>query len=70
MVIRDVRTRWNYTHAMIKRALILRKAVDDWVFQHETLRPLMLSNSEWTLLEQLASVLEVRAQTKLLYTSN
>ncbi|KZP28151.1 hypothetical protein FIBSPDRAFT_729779 [Athelia psychrophila] len=25
MVIRDVRTRWNYTHAMIKRALLLRK---------------------------------------------
>lgn len=26
MVIRDVRTRWNYTHAM-KRALILRKVL-------------------------------------------
>jgi hypothetical protein len=25
MVIRDVKTRWNYTHAMIKRALLLRK---------------------------------------------
>ena len=25
MVIRDVVTRWNYTHAMIKRALMLRK---------------------------------------------
>ena len=25
MVIRDVRTRWNYTHAMIRRALLLRE---------------------------------------------
>ncbi len=25
MPVRDVRTRWNYTHAMIKRGLILRK---------------------------------------------
>ena len=25
MVIRDVVTRWNYTHAMIKRAILLRK---------------------------------------------
>jgi hypothetical protein len=25
MVIRDVVTQWNYTHAMIKRALLLRK---------------------------------------------
>ncbi len=22
MVIRDIRTRWNYTHAMIRRALL------------------------------------------------
>lgn len=29
MVIRDVVTRWNYTHAMIKRALMLRK-VTSW----------------------------------------
>jgi hypothetical protein len=25
MVVQDVRTRWNYTHAMIRRALLLRK---------------------------------------------
>ena len=27
IVIRDVVTRWNYTHAMIKRALMLRKVI-------------------------------------------
>lgn len=26
MPVRDVRTRWNYTHAMIERALLLKKA--------------------------------------------
>lgn len=26
MAIRDIITRWNYTHAMIRRALILRQA--------------------------------------------
>jgi hypothetical protein len=25
MVVRDVRTRWNYTHAMICRALLLQE---------------------------------------------
>jgi hypothetical protein len=25
MVVRDVRTRWNYTHAMIRRALLLKE---------------------------------------------
>ena len=25
MVVRDVRTRWNYTHAMIVRALLLQE---------------------------------------------
>lgn len=24
MVVRDVRTRWNYTHAMIRRGLLVR----------------------------------------------
>ena len=25
MVVRDVHTRWNYTHAMIRRALLLKE---------------------------------------------
>lgn len=78
MVIRDVATRWNYTHAMIKRALMLRKvnlsplfttycfilisvlqSIDAWVFESERLRPLLLSNEEWRVLEQLCTILEV-----------
>ncbi|KAF5366557.1 hypothetical protein D9758_009004 [Tetrapyrgos nigripes] len=31
MVIRDVRTRWNSTHAMIQRARVLQSAIDEWV---------------------------------------
>lgn len=27
MVVRDVRTRWNYTHAMIRRALLLQEVI-------------------------------------------
>ncbi|KZP08161.1 hypothetical protein FIBSPDRAFT_725138 [Athelia psychrophila] len=49
----------------IAMLMVIRDAVDDWVFQHETLRPLMLSNSEWTLLEQLGSVLEIFTRVTL-----
>ncbi|KAH7903480.1 hypothetical protein BJ138DRAFT_1020557 [Hygrophoropsis aurantiaca] len=60
MVIRDVVTRWNYTHAMIRRALLLRKAIDKWVFEQDNLRgDLLLSNDEWKFLEQLCDILEV-----------
>ncbi|KAH9024612.1 hypothetical protein EDB85DRAFT_1894233 [Lactarius pseudohatsudake] len=52
-------TRWNYTHAMIKRALLLRKAVDKWVFERDEMRDLLLSDREWKFLEQLGSVLEI-----------
>ncbi|KAF7340416.1 Dimer-Tnp-hAT domain-containing protein [Mycena venus] len=31
MAIRDVKTRWNYTEAMITRGLLLRKAIDQWM---------------------------------------
>ncbi|KAH7917409.1 hypothetical protein BV22DRAFT_1026370 [Leucogyrophana mollusca] len=59
MVVRDVVTCWNYTHAMIKRALMLRKAIDTWVLDCEEVQPFFLSNNEWSLLEKLAEVLEV-----------
>lgn len=35
------------------------KAVDRFVLEHEKMRPLMLSNTEWKFLEQLGSILEV-----------
>jgi hypothetical protein len=74
MVVWDVQTRWNYTHAMIKRALLLRKvmfvihstlqsvdyskAIDRWVSDREELCPLRLS-AEWDYLEKLCQMLEV-----------
>ncbi|THV07444.1 hypothetical protein K435DRAFT_643424 [Dendrothele bispora CBS 962.96] len=59
MVIRDVRTRWNYTHAMIRRGRLLREAIDEWVFRHEDLRDLTLSRDDWKQLEQIERILEV-----------
>ncbi|KAF8225931.1 hypothetical protein L208DRAFT_1304420 [Tricholoma matsutake] len=58
MVVRDVRTQWNYTHAMIHRALLLKEAVNAWVFQSPSLHGCILLLADWTLLEQLADVLE------------
>lgn len=75
MVIRDVITRWNYTHAMITRALSLRdvstiphsrralnynfQAIDKWVFDLPELRPLLLQGDQWTLIKQIGELLEV-----------
>jgi len=59
MVVRDVRTRWNYTHAMIRRGLLLREAIDTWAFDTETFRGLLLTRADWDLLSQIADVLEV-----------
>ncbi|KAJ7451916.1 hypothetical protein FB451DRAFT_1051045 [Mycena latifolia] len=61
MVIRDVRHRWNYTHAMICRGKMLRKAIDSWVLEREELRPLYIKPDEWKTLEDLADILEVRS---------
>ncbi|KAK0430961.1 hypothetical protein EV421DRAFT_1720930 [Armillaria borealis] len=60
MAIRDIITRWNYTHAMIERALILRKAIDNWVFATDELKPLLLTSAQWNMLEKLGSILGVR----------
>ncbi|KAF9003848.1 hypothetical protein BDZ89DRAFT_924393, partial [Hymenopellis radicata] len=50
MAIRDVTTRWNYTHAMIERATLLREAFDQWVFERPELRVLLLSQKDWDFL--------------------
>ncbi|KAH9025002.1 hypothetical protein EDB83DRAFT_2230813, partial [Lactarius deliciosus] len=52
-------TRWNSTHAMIKRARILRKAIDAWLFEFKELRSLLLTSREWDLLGQYKELLEV-----------
>ncbi|KAF8347490.1 hypothetical protein F5887DRAFT_855625, partial [Amanita rubescens] len=58
MVIRDVCTCWNYTHAMIQRALLLREAINAWVFEIPEFYGMMLKPSEWAVMEQIADVLE------------
>ncbi|KAJ3804504.1 hypothetical protein F5876DRAFT_6719, partial [Lentinula aff. lateritia] len=58
MVVRDVCTRWNYTHAMIRRAQLLQEAIDTWTFETEEMRPLLIDKKEWKLLEDLADILE------------
>ncbi|KAF7363114.1 Dimer-Tnp-hAT domain-containing protein [Mycena venus] len=65
MVIRDVKSRWNYTEAMITRGLLLRKAIDQWVFEREELRPLLLTTDEWKMLESLGKILTVFTQVTL-----
>ncbi|KAF7328569.1 Dimer-Tnp-hAT domain-containing protein [Mycena venus] len=65
MVIRDVKTRWNYTEAMITRGLLLRKAIDQWVFDREELRPLLLTTDQWKMLESLGKILTVFTQVTL-----
>jgi len=59
MVVRDVATRWNYTHAMIKRARLLQRAVDRWARDREETQCLVLSTDEWDLLGQIEKMLEV-----------
>ncbi|KAJ6631211.1 hypothetical protein B0H10DRAFT_1773707 [Mycena sp. CBHHK59/15] len=59
MVVRDVRHRWNYTHGMIERALLLRQALDSWILEREELRPLYLNAGDWKLLELLSRILKV-----------
>ncbi|TEB21055.1 hypothetical protein FA13DRAFT_1642887 [Coprinellus micaceus] len=61
MVVRDVRTRWNYTYEMIRRALMLRKAIDRWTLDRDEYCELMLTADDWKLLEAIAEVLEVRS---------
>ncbi|KAJ7482522.1 hypothetical protein FB451DRAFT_1441871 [Mycena latifolia] len=65
MVIRDVKHRWNFTEAMISRAKVLRKAIDQWVFEREALRPLLLKDDQWKMLFGLGDILEdcAREQT-------
>ncbi|KAF6743919.1 hypothetical protein DFP72DRAFT_773509, partial [Ephemerocybe angulata] len=63
MVVRDVRTRWNSTHAMIVRALLLRKAIDEWVIRTPEYRHVLLSKEDWKELECLDVIFEVRVLT-------
>ncbi|KAJ3818132.1 hypothetical protein F5878DRAFT_494374, partial [Lentinula raphanica] len=58
MIICDVRTQWNYTHAMIQRALLLQEAIDAWTLSTPKMQDLFILGCEWKLLKELADVLE------------
>ncbi|TEB25592.1 hypothetical protein FA13DRAFT_1634010 [Coprinellus micaceus] len=59
MVIKDVCTRWNLTHAMLARALLLSDAIDDWVHGNKEYRSLGLRPKEWEGLRVMCRILEV-----------
>ncbi|EIN07765.1 hypothetical protein PUNSTDRAFT_27160, partial [Punctularia strigosozonata HHB-11173 SS5] len=58
MVIRDIRTRWNYTHAMIKRAEMLRESIKHWVFDTEEMQGVTLTDKDWIELKHIGDILE------------
>ncbi|KAF8144560.1 hypothetical protein K438DRAFT_1631643 [Mycena galopus ATCC 62051] len=69
MVIRDIKHRWNYTEAMLMRANILSKAIDQWVARQPSLRPLLLTPEDWKLLDDLRNILRVRLHLYHLFWS-
>ena len=55
--VRDVDTRWNSTHAMLARALLLREAINGWTRMKSDYVNLILSNEEWRYVEFLVHFL-------------
>ncbi|KAG8940951.1 hypothetical protein FRC04_004865 [Tulasnella sp. 424] len=58
MVIRDVKTRWNCTHAMIQRALLLQNAINAWVLNVPELHPYALTKFDWKVLTATEELLQ------------
>ena len=75
-MIRSIVTRWNTLAEAIGRALALRPAIEKLVTlaKHQkpasgkSIRRFQLTDDEWTLLEQLHPLLEVRTSPNLLYS--
>jgi len=60
MMPRDVATRWNYTYEMLSFAYTYREAYNKLTSNQEMkMRKLELSDKEWEIVNQLASVLKV-----------
>ncbi len=61
LIPRDVRTRWNSTYDMLQVALKYCTAVDTLCSRREhSLRVFELSPEEWTIMQELCDMLEVR----------
>jgi hypothetical protein len=68
LIPRDVVTRWNSTHDMMKFALQYRKAIDAITADKSLkLRKFELDDDDWVIVEDLVSILEVCANRFLLY---
>jgi hypothetical protein len=62
MMPRDVATRWNYTYKMLSFAYTYRVAYNTLTDNRDMrLRKYTLEDSEWQLVDQLASMLKVRS---------
>ena len=60
---RDVATRWNYTYEMLSFAYAYRVAYNTLTDNRDMkMRKYTLEDSEWQLVDQLASVLKVRVR--------
>ncbi|KAI7967282.1 hypothetical protein MJO29_000559 [Puccinia striiformis f. sp. tritici] len=67
---RDVRTRWNSTYIMLKRALKLRSVCSTYCASSGEVNKFSLSESEWDKVEQITRFLEpLNDVTKLLCRS-
>jgi hypothetical protein len=61
MMPRDVATHWNYTYEMLSFAYTYRVAFNTLTDNRDMkMRKYTLEDSEWQLVDQLASVLKVR----------
>ncbi|CAG7718884.1 unnamed protein product [Allacma fusca] len=54
----DVKTRWNSTYLMLKRAFEYRKAFDLLIRDCKFLRKLLLSKAEWCLIADMVTFLQ------------
>ncbi|KAF8181168.1 hypothetical protein K438DRAFT_1841322, partial [Mycena galopus ATCC 62051] len=62
MVIRDVKHPWNFTEAMISRALLLRRAIHRWMLERDERHLLILSEEQWKILGALGVFTRVTLQ--------